>query len=191
MELIHRVEFKESMGTSFLIGQEQYMALKQGMVSNIHVSEYDSQGKEYVLIERPSPILSNLNWDYFIKDQWISFNPAIVRTFYGRTIKISFIVKNEFFNERKNSEECGMMQDREAVNHPSHYNMGKFEVIDVIHDWKLGFNRGNAIKYLARAGHKDQAKYIEDLNKAIFYIKDEIKRHLDKEELKDIQKDLR
>jgi hypothetical protein len=65
----------------------------------------------------------------------------------------------------------------EAVNHPSHYNQGKFEVIDVIHDWKLGFDLGNAVKYIARAGAKDQSKYVEDLKKAIFYINDEIKRY--------------
>jgi len=58
----------------------------------------------------------------------------------------------------------------EAVNHPSHYTSGKFEVIEVIEDWKLGFHLGNAIKYIARAGKKDPAKTIEDLNKAIWYI---------------------
>jgi hypothetical protein len=38
------------------------------------------------------------------------------------------------------------------------------------------FNVGNAIKYLWRAGIKDDAKQIEDLKKAIFYINDEINR---------------
>lgn len=183
MELIYRAEFKEVMGTSLLIGGEQYMAMKAGKVASRYVSMYDSQGNEAVLIERASLTAGNLYWDYHIKDQWIIFNAAIVQMFYGKTIKVSFIVANDFFDSPE--------AEKEAVNHPSHYNVGKFEVIDVIHDWKLGFNRGNAIKYLARAGHKDQAKYIEDLNKAIFYIKDEIKRHLDKEDLKDIQKDLR
>jgi hypothetical protein len=68
------------------------------------------------------------------------------------------------------------MKKKSNVNHPKHYNRGKFEVIDVIHDWGLGFNLGNTVKYIARAGHKDPNKQIEDLEKAIFYIKDEIKR---------------
>jgi hypothetical protein len=68
------------------------------------------------------------------------------------------------------------MSEKEAVNHPSHYNQGEYEVIDVIHDWDLGFDLGNAIKYIARAGHKDPSKEVEDLKKAIFYIKDRIKR---------------
>ena len=38
------------------------------------------------------------------------------------------------------------------------------------------FNIGNAFKYLWRAGLKDEAKTIQDLEKAIFYIKDEINR---------------
>lgn len=61
----------------------------------------------------------------------------------------------------------------EDVNHPSHYNQGRYEVIDVIHDWNLGFDLGNAIKYIARAYHKENT--IKDLKKAIWYIESEIK----------------
>ena len=57
-----------------------------------------------------------------------------------------------------------------SVDHPSHYNIGKYEVIDVIEDWRLGFHLGNAVKYIARAGHKDAMKAKEDLEKAIWYI---------------------
>lgn len=60
------------------------------------------------------------------------------------------------------------------VSHPSHYNQGKYEVIDVIYDWNLNFSLGNAIKYVARAGHKDPNKTVEDLQKAIQYIEFEI-----------------
>jgi hypothetical protein len=61
------------------------------------------------------------------------------------------------------------------VNHPSHYNKGKIEVWDFISDWKLNFDRGNAIKYICRAGSKDPNKEIQDLEKAIEYINHEIK----------------
>jgi len=64
----------------------------------------------------------------------------------------------------------------ETVNHPSHYNQGKIEVIDAIEDWHLGFNLGNAVKYIARAGKKDPNKLAEDLLKAKWYIEREIKR---------------
>lgn len=59
------------------------------------------------------------------------------------------------------------------VNHPSHYNQGKYEVIDVIEDWKLNFNLGNAIKYIARCPFKRNK--LEDLEKAKWYIEREIK----------------
>ena len=58
------------------------------------------------------------------------------------------------------------------VEHPSHYNQGKYEVIDVINDWKLNFNLGNVIKYVARAEYKNNA--VEDLEKAMFYLNYEI-----------------
>ena len=56
----------------------------------------------------------------------------------------------------------------EHVDHPDHYNQGKFEVIEVIEDWDLGFAAGNAVKYIARYRHK--AKPVEDLKKARWYI---------------------
>lgn len=63
---------------------------------------------------------------------------------------------------------------KEMVCHPNHYNQGKFEVIDVINDWKLDFNLGNTIKYIARAKHK--GKELEDLKKARWYLDYEIRR---------------
>lgn len=60
----------------------------------------------------------------------------------------------------------------EAVDHPEHYNRGAFETIDVIDDWKLNFNVGNAVKYISRYEHKGKPK--EDLRKAIWYLEREI-----------------
>ena len=68
------------------------------------------------------------------------------------------------------------------VNHPAHYNShpSGIECIEITRHHN--FDIGNAIKYLWRAGLKseegmeDADKQVEDLNKAIWYIKDEIKR---------------
>lgn len=62
----------------------------------------------------------------------------------------------------------------DSVKHPEHYNDGKIEVWDFIEDKKLGFNTGNAIKYICRAGKKDPTKTVEDLKKAIEYLNKEI-----------------
>lgn len=64
----------------------------------------------------------------------------------------------------------------DPVNHPAHYTGGKIEVIDFIEDQKLGYHLGNAVKYIARAGKKDPAKYTEDLKKAVWYLSREIKK---------------
>ena len=61
------------------------------------------------------------------------------------------------------------------VNHPSHYHADSgIEVIDAIEAWGLNFSLGNAVKYIARAGHKENA--VEDLEKAAWYIDREIDR---------------
>lgn len=64
----------------------------------------------------------------------------------------------------------------DPVNHPSHYEsvVKGVECIDVVE--QFNFNRGNAIKYIWRAGHKDKSKEIEDLRKAAWYINREIER---------------
>ena len=65
----------------------------------------------------------------------------------------------------------------ENVNHPNHYFADSgIEVIDAIEAWNLNFSRGNAIKYIARAGVKNPEKEIEDLEKAVWYINREIER---------------
>jgi Protein of unknwon function (DUF3310) len=62
----------------------------------------------------------------------------------------------------------------DAVNHPSHYGGedNPYEAIRVIEAWSLGFNLGNTVKYIARAGKKDDA--LQDLEKAAWYLSCEI-----------------
>ncbi len=64
----------------------------------------------------------------------------------------------------------------DGINHPSWYGWGGIETIDFIEAKQLGFIRGNAVKYITRAGHKDPAQEITDLRKARFYIDWEINR---------------
>lgn len=75
---------------------------------------------------------------------------------------------NSFSESFKNI--FGVKNPNETVDHPSHYNTGSIEVIDAIEDWELGFNLGNAVKYIARAGKKDPTKECEDLKKAAWYL---------------------
>ena len=58
----------------------------------------------------------------------------------------------------------------DPVNHPSHYTSGSIEVIDFIEDQNMPYHLGSAMKYICRAGKKDPAKELEDLQKAQFYL---------------------
>lgn len=64
---------------------------------------------------------------------------------------------------------------KEVVAHPSHYNCGKIEVIDAIEDWRLGFNDGNVVKYVAR--HRMKMTPTQDLEKAFWYLTRELMKH--------------
>ena len=56
----------------------------------------------------------------------------------------------------------------DPVNHPSHYTDGGIETIDFIEAKRLPYHLGNAVKYISRAGKKDDE--IQDLKKAVWYI---------------------
>lgn len=70
----------------------------------------------------------------------------------------------------------------DPVNHPSHYTSDPSGVECIEITRHRNFNVGNAFKYLWRAGLKvgpdksSTEKQVEDLEKAIFYIQDEIER---------------
>ncbi|RYF57973.1 MAG: DUF3310 domain-containing protein [Comamonadaceae bacterium] len=63
----------------------------------------------------------------------------------------------------------------DAIN-PSHYQgfSNGAEVIDITEN--LNFNRGNCVKYAARAGAKNPDTLLEDLRKAKWYLEREIAR---------------
>lgn len=61
-----------------------------------------------------------------------------------------------------------------AVNHPSHYTSHPSGVECITVTRHMSFNLGNAVKYLWRAALK--GNQIQDLEKAVFYINDEIER---------------
>lgn len=68
-------------------------------------------------------------------------------------------------------------ENSDSVSHPPHYAEGwsnGAEVIDLTEH--LSFCAGNVVKYVCRAGRKDPDKYVEDLEKARWYLEREIAR---------------
>lgn len=66
--------------------------------------------------------------------------------------------------------------NNDAVNHPKHYTQhpSGVECIDVTRH--MNFNLGNVVKYIWRAGLKDVDVEIQDLEKAAWYLNDEIQK---------------
>jgi hypothetical protein len=78
-------------------------------------------------------------------------------------------MESNFRDLKKALEEANNM-----VDHPKHYQGSNFEVIDIINDYKLNFELGNAIKYILRAEKKGNKK--QDLEKAIWYLRYELSK---------------
>lgn len=100
---------------------------------------------------------------------------VIKKVVYKVTLKGNKFGKEElqFWSEAKIREEgliiFSIKEDGSSnIHHPGHYNIGKYEVIDIIEDWRLDFNEGNVLKYLLRAKHKKVE--LEDLRKAKWYL---------------------
>ena len=66
--------------------------------------------------------------------------------------------------------------EEDVVNHPKHYQLANgIEAIDLMEKTStapefVGHLRNTALKYIIRAGHKDPSKYVQDLDKAKWYI---------------------
>ena len=72
-----------------------------------------------------------------------------------------------------------MSQTSSKVDHPNHLSQESgVEVIDAIEAWGLDFALGNCVKYIARAGHKHNAR--EDLQKALWYLTGSSAKYEDK-----------
>lgn len=84
-------------------------------------------------------------------------------------------------SKTKNEPKSTQPNQADIISHPSHYVDGrKFEPKDVIRDWNLNFNLGSAVKYISRAGRKDDI--IQDLKKAKQFIDFEIEALTEEQE---------
>jgi len=95
---------------------------------------------------------------YKAKERMQSSEPASA----GSLNKVPSIVEEHF----------PITMQADPVNHPEHYKVGGIETIDFIEGKNLGYNLGNAVKYISRADHKGNR--LQDLQKAQWYLNREI-----------------
>nr|DAW35367.1 MAG TPA: nucelotide kinase [Caudoviricetes sp.] len=127
------------------------------------------------------PILKAYSEGKLIQFNFIMSGWGIIN--FGSEIRLQYDVSR--YRVKPNNINTMKEEQTDRVNHPSYYqDPSGVECITVTRH--RDFNIGNAIKYLWRAGLKgeeglsNKEKQIEDLQKAIFYINDEIKLLKDK-----------
>ena len=89
--------------------------------------------------------------------------------------------QQEYYNLNKNISKHKTFEDsanKDMVNHPKHYNNGKYETYDVIVDTlgkheAMSYCQGNILKYIMRMWNKN--KPLQDAEKAEWYLKAMIK----------------
>lgn len=123
-------------------------------INNIHNSKTNVI-EVYSTIGDDEPILSNAMYCFQYKCVRYCFETDLVKPKHEEHQPAPF----EYHLEN---------DENDPVNSPAHYTYGKIEVIDYILDKELDFCLGNVIKYVSRAGHKNNT--IEDLQKAARYL---------------------
>lgn len=99
--------------------------------------------------------------------------------FFGNDGNVVECIGYVHCSKYKANDQCIADTAYDVVSRPFHYTEGrKYEPKDVIRDWNLNFNLGNTVKYVARAGRKDDI--LQDLKKARQYLDFEIE-YLEKE----------
>ena len=116
------------------------------------------------LLEAMEELVEILDWKDRIIDEFVETHDTDEDYIEALTKELESAVRQR--RERK-----GLV---DAVNHPSHYTKYGAEVILITEH--MNFCRGNAVKYLCRAGLKEGSDELEDLEKAVWYIQREISR---------------
>ncbi len=80
--------------------------------------------------------------------------------------------KTDFENALKEEDRMYKTEPYNKFTRPSHYCFSNIEPKDAIRDWGLNFNLGNVVKYVVRAGKKENI--LDDLRKAMTYLNFEI-----------------
>lgn len=81
------------------------------------------------------------------------------------------VISEAISMHQKIRDEIAQLQKKhDPVNHPAHYKIGGIETIDFIEAKDLPYHLANVIKYVSRAGRKDGADTIQDLQKANWYL---------------------
>lgn len=126
-------------------------------------------------------------WYLFIADDeyWLYPLEEIERVAYSSDSRVTVypvgqpyaIYDKSKYRYELEDNTINIFENSDSVSHPSHYASGwsnGAEVIDLTEH--LSFCAGNVVKYVCRAGRKDPDKYIEDLQKARWYLDREIER---------------
>ena len=132
-------------------------------VSSVH----ERSRVKYLLWDREEGVVSEMSECDI--DRLLDYPSATRKTKVDSTVNVT--VKKNDANVSKQDNPSDVKSD--SVNHPKYYQ-GNIEVIDFIEDKKLGFNLGNCVKYISRAGKKSPEKLVEDLKKARWYLDREI-----------------
>lgn len=150
------------------VKQQERLVIFYNVPEDLEISNrHESTGKWIM------SLLDNADVGTYIPGFILSKMPDGVELTTGGDLKYNDLMKeidDEFtvFVDGLNGtiEICRIIKD--MVNHPSHYNKGGIEVLDIIEAYDLDYKLGNVIKYILRSKYK--GKELEDLKKAKFYL---------------------
>lgn len=107
---------------------------------------------------------------------FLDYSRLMVRTDVGGATSFSREDFQGSGDHKIYAEKPGNTTSHDPVYHPQHYTSHPSGVECIQIARHHNFNVGNALKYLWRSGLKDNSPAIQDLEKAVWYLNDEIDR---------------
>ena len=138
-------------------------------------------GREQSFLKELFEVMTNEKLDvdlsskYYAKLDFLIDSETAKKNFEENMKKVGELVSKCAINSDGILDIPTKKNESDAIK-PSHYKAGKFDVIAFCFEHDLDFATGNIIKYVTRAGKKDKDKTLEDLEKAMEYLKRKIER---------------
>ena len=129
---------------------------------------FDGLSEASNIYKKAADILSE--WDYVTIGELQDMYPRVHMDYDFNPLNDAILI----FSAKEKLDITALIHESfDNISKPSHYAEGrKYEPKDVIRDWGLNYNLGCAVKYISRAGRKDDI--IQDLKKAQTYLGFEI-----------------
>lgn len=147
-------------------------------VNLVHQVKWQAERKKKAQPERshnPKVVKAEKKYIKKVKAAFKSPRSKLIQSVFQTVKGIEPIQKQRLSSSESLLAELKAVEKKhDPVNNPPHYTDGGVDTLTYIEAKDLNYRLGNVIKYVSRCGKKLDSNPVQDLEKALFYLKREI-----------------